>query len=59
MSSIFQNADGIVIKGFSGEIKDNNIFDNEKMHLLKPGVKLGANYFGTINTDEMKPNGVS
>ncbi|MEK7197756.1 MAG: tetratricopeptide repeat protein, partial [Nitrospirota bacterium] len=59
MSSIFQNADGIVIKGFSGEIKDNNIFDNEKNASSEAGVKLGANYFGTINTDEMKTSGVS
>ena len=59
MSSIFQNADGIVIKGFSGEIKDNNIFDNEKNASSETGVKLGANYFGTINTDEMKTSGVS
>lgn len=59
MSSIFQNADGIVIKAFSGEIKDNNIFDNEKNASSETGVKLGANYFGTINTDEMKISGVS
>ncbi|KAF0143674.1 MAG: tetratricopeptide repeat domain protein [Nitrospirae bacterium] len=59
MSSIFQNANGIVIKGFSGEIKDNNIFDNEKNASSEAGVKLGANYFGTINTDEMKISGVS
>lgn len=59
MSSIFQNADGIVIKGFSGEIKDNNIFDNEKNASSEAGIKLGANYFGSINTDEMKISGVS
>ena len=58
-SNIFQNAVGILIKDFSGEIKDNNIFDNERNITSEPGAKIGANYFGPINIDEMKISGVS
>lgn len=58
-NNIFQNEDGILIKGFSGEIKDNNIFDNERNIFSESIVKIGANYFGSINIDEMKISGVS
>ncbi|TAL26720.1 MAG: hypothetical protein EPN94_02615, partial [Nitrospirae bacterium] len=57
-SNIFQNSEGIVIRNFSGEIKDNNIYDNEKNIISEPEVKLGANYLGTVNMDEMKVIGV-
>jgi len=58
-SNVFQNTDGILIKGFSGEIKDNNIFDNEKNISSETTVKIGANYLGSINIDEMKIKEVS
>jgi len=58
-SNIFQNSDGIIIKGFSGEIKDNNIFDNERNITSEAAVKIGANYMGSINIDEMKIKEVS
>jgi hypothetical protein len=58
-SAIFQNADGIVLKDFSGEIKDNNIFDNGRNISSEPASKIGANYLGSINIDEMKVSGVS
>ena len=58
-SAIFQNADGIVLKDFSGEIKDNNIFDNGRNISSEPSSKIGANYLGSINIDEMKVSGIS
>jgi hypothetical protein len=53
-SNISQNSNGIVINGFSGEIKDNNIFNNEKNISSEGAVKIGANYLGSVNTDEMR-----
>ncbi|MBI3591930.1 MAG: tetratricopeptide repeat protein, partial [Nitrospirae bacterium] len=58
-SNIFQNTDGIVIKGFSGEIKDNNIFDNERNISSESAIKIAANYLGSVNTDEMKIKGIN
>ena len=58
-NSIFQNTDGIVIKSFSGEIKDNNIVDNEKNISSESNIKIGANYLGSINVDEMRIKGIS
>ena len=58
-NKIFQNKDGIVIKDFSGEIVDNNIFDNERNISSEPLIMISANYLGSINTDEMKIVGVT
>ena len=58
-ANIFQNAEGIRIKGFSGEIKDNNIVDNEKNISSESNIKIGANYLGSINVDEMRIKGIS
>ncbi|HCZ11487.1 MAG TPA: hypothetical protein DHV16_04380 [Nitrospiraceae bacterium] len=58
-SNILQNEDGIILKGFSGEIRDNNIFDNGRNISSEPNIKIGANYLGSINTDEMKIAGIS
>lgn len=58
-SNIFQNIDGILMKDFSGEIKDNNIFDNGRDISSELPVKIAANYLGSINIDEMKISGVS
>ncbi|MEW6674995.1 MAG: GNA1162 family protein [Nitrospirota bacterium] len=58
-SNIFQNTDGILMKGFSGEIRDNNIFDNSRNISSESPVKISANYLGSINIDEMKISGVS
>ncbi|HBR22396.1 MAG TPA: hypothetical protein DD713_07530 [Nitrospiraceae bacterium] len=58
-ANIFQNAEGISIKGFSGEIKDNNIVDNEKNISSESNIKIGANYFGSVNVDEMRIKGIS
>jgi hypothetical protein len=58
-ANIFQNAEGIRIKGFSGEIKDNNIVDNEKNISSESNIKIGANYLGSINADEMRIKGIS
>lgn len=59
MSSIFQNETGIAINGFSGDIKDSNIFDNSLNISSESMVKIDPNYLGSINTDEMKIKGVS
>lgn len=58
-SNIFQNTEGIVISGFSGEIKDNNISENGRNIFSETGIKIGPNYLGSINTDEMKISGVN
>ncbi|MEW6741036.1 MAG: GNA1162 family protein [Nitrospirota bacterium] len=58
-NNIFQNGDGILIKGFSGEIKDNNIFDNERNITSEGHMRIGANYLGSINTDEMKVSNIN
>jgi len=58
-NNIFQNTDGIIVKSFSGEIKDNNIFDNSSNISSDTGVKIAANYLGSVNVDEMKVKGVS
>ncbi len=57
-NSIFQNKDGVIVKGFSGEIKDNNIFDNDKNISSSADIRIAANYLGSVNTDEMKINGI-
>jgi hypothetical protein len=59
MSNIFQNETGIAINGFSGDIKDSNIFDNNLNISSESMVKIAPNYLGSINTDEMKIKGVS
>ncbi|MBI5195792.1 MAG: DUF799 family lipoprotein [Nitrospirae bacterium] len=59
LSSIFQNTDGIVIREFSGELKDNNIIDNSRNIFSEAPVKISANYLGSINIDEMKVSGIS
>lgn len=58
-TNIFQNAEGIRIKTFSGEIKDNNIVDNEKNISSESNINIAANYLGSVNVDEMKISGVS
>lgn len=58
-STIIQNSDGIFLKGFSGEIRDNIIIDNVRNITSESPVKIDANYLGSINIDEMKVSGVS
>ncbi|WP_028844145.1 GNA1162 family protein [Thermodesulfovibrio thiophilus] len=53
-NNIFQNKTGIKVNGFSGEIKDNNIFDNTINIFSEKPVKIDANYFGSINLEEMR-----
>jgi tetratricopeptide (TPR) repeat protein len=48
-----------LISGFSGEIKDNNISENGRNIFSETGIKIGPNYLGSINTDEMKISGVN
>jgi hypothetical protein len=58
-NNILQNKEGILIKEFSGEIKDNNIFDNVKNITAEYEMKIGANFLGSINVDEMKLSKIS
>lgn len=57
-NNIFQNKEGIAAKGFSGDIADNNIYDNEENISSSADIRVAANYLGSVNTDEMKTNGV-
>ncbi len=58
LSNIFQNETGIKLDAFSGEIKDNNIYDNSVNIASKALTKVGANYFGSINKQDLKLNQV-
>ncbi|MEW6068832.1 MAG: GNA1162 family protein [Nitrospirota bacterium] len=58
-NNIFQNLDGIIIKGCSGEIKDNNIFDNNRNISSDTITKIGANYIGSLNIEDMKISGIN
>lgn len=58
-NNILQNKDGILANEFSGEIKDNNIFDNVKNITAENEMKIGANFFGSVNVDEMKLTKIS
>ncbi|MCX7966741.1 MAG: DUF799 family lipoprotein [Syntrophorhabdaceae bacterium] len=58
LSNIFQNETGLKLQGFSGEIKDNNIHDNTTNIISETPLKIGANFFGSTNTDEMKLKGI-
>lgn len=54
LNSLFQNETGIKIIGFSGEIRDNNIYDNSLNIYSETFLKIAPNYFGSINSDEMR-----
>lgn len=58
-SSILQNGDGVLLKEFSGEIMDNNIYDNERNISSEGSVKIAANYLGSVNVDEMRMTDVT
>jgi hypothetical protein len=58
-NNIIQNREGIVLKEFSGEILDNVIMDNEKNIVSESPTKIGPNYFGSINVDEMRIRNVT
>lgn len=57
-SNIFQNEVGVKLSGFSGEIRENNIYDNFVNIASETPLKIGANYFGSANTEEMRLRGV-
>ncbi|MBI5234332.1 MAG: DUF799 family lipoprotein [Deltaproteobacteria bacterium] len=58
-NNIFQNKEGVVVRGGSGDIKDNNIFDNGLNISSEPQLKISANYLGSVNVDEMKTSGIT
>ncbi len=53
-SNILQNSDGIMADGFSGEIHDNNLLDNERNISSIKALEVGANWFGTVKADGLK-----
>lgn len=57
-SNIFQNEVGVKLNGFSGEIRENNIYDNFVNIASETPLKIGANYLGSANTEEMRLRGV-
>lgn len=57
-SNIFQNEVGVKLSGFSGEIRENNIYDNSVNIASETPLKIGANYLGSANTEEMRLRGV-
>ena len=58
-NNIFQNKEGIQMMAFSGEIKENNIFDNEQNVLAGGLTRIGPNYFGSVNAEEMRLSGIN
>lgn len=53
-SDILQNSDGILADGFSGEIFDNNLLDNERNITSVKPLAIGVNWFGSIRSDGLK-----
>ncbi len=53
-SNIIQNETGISISNFSGEIINSNIFDNKLNITSESTIKISPNYFGSLNTEEMR-----
>jgi hypothetical protein len=58
-NTIVQNGTGVTLDAFAGELRDNNIYDNEKNIVAAKPVKVGANYFGPVIIDEMRLSGVT
>ncbi|GFO55640.1 tetratricopeptide repeat domain protein [Geomonas sp. Red276] len=58
-SLITQNKDGIVTDGFSGEIRDNNLVENETNIRSDKPLAVGPNWFGSVQADALKLTQVS
>jgi hypothetical protein len=58
-NNIFQNTEGVVLRGFSGQLKDNNIYDNKKNIFSESATALDTNYLGSVNVDEMNTEGIT
>jgi hypothetical protein len=52
-NSLVQNGDGITLEGFTGELRDNNIFGNTHNLASASPVHIGANFFGSERGEEM------
>lgn len=57
--NIVQNKDGVAADGFSGEIRDNNLLDNDRNIRSEKLLEVGPNWFGTIQSDALKLGNVS
>ena len=53
-NTIVQNETGVELDGFSGQLEGNNIFDNKVNVIASTSQKIGANYFGSVHTDEFR-----
>ena len=53
-NTISRNRRGIEARGMSGEIRENNILDNEVNIASEEPLGIGANYFGTVRIEEMR-----
>jgi len=53
-NDVFQNKTGIFVKDFSGQIKDNNLIDNNGNASSEAPLKLAANFFGSVHVEEMR-----
>jgi parallel beta-helix repeat protein len=58
-NTISRNKRGIVARGMSGEIRENNILDNEVSIASEEPLGIGANYFGTVHPEEMRLQNVT
>ena len=58
-NSMIQNGTGVVLDSFTGELRDNNIFGNERNLTAASALKIGANFFGALNTEEMRITGLA
>ena len=57
-NTISRNRRGIAARGMSGEIRENNILDNEVNIASEEPLGIGANYFGTVQIEEMRLHNV-
>lgn len=57
-NTIVQNEDGIFLEDYSGETNDNTIMDNKRNIHANTTSRLGINYFGTVNAEEMRVDGI-
>ena len=53
-STIAQNETGVELDAFSGQLEGNNIFDNKMNVSALAAQKIGANFFGSVQSDELR-----
>ena len=53
-NGIIQNSDGVFAEAFAGELRDNNIIDNQRNIVADRALQIGPNYFGTLVAEDMR-----